>query len=926
VRPLVLAIACAALLARAPAAPLAQPSTSLECENAKESGLPLPSSVPPERLADYEKRVLAFLQAGTYVTLRWCGDKGVRDTGPWINDTYYGTHKAARVYYSPDVVRWLTGGRTGAIPDGAMIIKEGYTPPAMRYADTDPPPVSDWTVMIKDAKGSRDGWFWGEFWTKPSLMPFDDHTYPFNYPAAGFGLYCTRCHASAEKESTFSSLSNIKGAAGDPLTFRVDDSWRTASAATLRRVRSHAPAPPDAPPPAPVVAPNPAFLQTFRMIGPVAPQAVVRLPNETWDLVVPPAGAPASFVTSNQCQSCHSAALSPFGPTMYLPAKGDNGVNVSPYTEWRWSPMGLAGRDPIFFAQLESELAYVDDDTRNPTTRRNQKHAIVDLCFRCHGVMGKRQHDLDHPGTPFALENVMRTGSEPGAKYGALARDGVSCASCHHIAPDTPPPDWRKSALEYFLTHASTGLFATGPPDRIFGPFKDEEIVTKPMDNAIGAKPAYSAYVKSARLCGSCHTINLPVIDAPPIRPITPSMPHSIEQATYLEWLNSAYQNELGTPGAKAQTCQDCHMPRGYTSAARRLDVPQIQTRIAIIEDDSYPAAEHRAPAADIRVRYRSEGFVRHELLGLNAFLLEMFRQFNDVLGVRKTDYMTGTSDNLEDAQANLLEQARTRTATVQASASVSNRTLTATVTVTNLAGHRLPSGVGFRRAWIELLAIETQDERNRLVWSSGRTNDVGVIVDADGRPLPSEFFTAKASGAGRPSQAYQPHYETITSGDQVQIYEELTRDARGRFTTSFLRRDHEVKDNRLLPVGWTKQGPDPSLNGVFLEATWPKGGAEKDPDYGNGKGTDSVTYRIELPADVDPARVSVRATLYSQSIPPYYLNDRFTASTGEATRRLYYLTSNLNLSGTAMEHWKIAIASASANVGGAAGEPVVRD
>ena len=112
-------------------------------------------------------------------------------------------------------------------------------------------------------------------------MPFDDHRYPFNYPATGFGIYCTRCHASAEKESTFASLSNIKGGAGDPLTFRVDDSWRTASAATLRRVRSHAPAPPEDPPPVPVVAPNPAFLQTFHMLGPVPPQAVVRLPNET---------------------------------------------------------------------------------------------------------------------------------------------------------------------------------------------------------------------------------------------------------------------------------------------------------------------------------------------------------------------------------------------------------------------------------------------------------------------------------------------------------------------------------------------------------------------------------------------------------------------------------------------------------------------
>ena len=59
----------------------------------------------------------------------------MRDTGPWINNTYYGTHKAVRIYYSPGVMRWLTGGRNGAIPDGAMIIKEQFTPPAARYAE-----------------------------------------------------------------------------------------------------------------------------------------------------------------------------------------------------------------------------------------------------------------------------------------------------------------------------------------------------------------------------------------------------------------------------------------------------------------------------------------------------------------------------------------------------------------------------------------------------------------------------------------------------------------------------------------------------------------------------------------------------------------------------------------------------------------------
>ena len=80
------------------------------------------------------------------------------------------------------------------------------------------------------------------------------------------------------------------------------------------------------------------------------------------------------------------------------------------------------------------------------------------------------------------------------------------------------------------------------------------------------------------------------------------------------------------------------------------------------------------------------------------------------------------------------------------------------------------------------------------------------------------------------------------------------------------------------------------------------------------------MTYRIELPPDVDPKNVSVQARLYYQSIPPYYLNDRFTASKGEATRRLYYLTSNLNLQATPMEGWKIAIASTSATAARTAG------
>ncbi len=864
---------------------------SASCLEGPELPFALPSTIAPEGLAKYESDLLEWLKVRTYADRKhdWCADKGIRDTGPWINDVYYGTHKAARIYYSPKVMQWLTGGRKGPIPDGAMIIKEQFDAPAARWENEPSSTVTDWTIMIKDSKGSADGWFWAELWIG---MPLDDHEYPFNYPNAGFGIYCTRCHASAEKEMTFSALNNIRGYGGEPLTFRVDDSWRNEASRAPRHATTPAPAPA-----APTVAPNPTFLQTFQSIGPVAPDSVVKLPNETWDHI-PSNGQ--MFMTSDQCQSCHSAANGPFGPTMWLTNKDGKGINVSPYTEWRWSPMGLAGRDPIFYAQLDSELSYLDTIPDQPT-RTSLKHSVVNTCFRCHGVMGKRQHDIDHPGTNFNLDFLLRTGSQPGAKYGALSRDGISCASCHHIRRDVISPTWKKSPLEFFLENTITGQFQTGPQEELFGPFKDDEIVTLPMDNALAVKPKHDEYVKSSRMCGSCHTIDLPVVDKPPVQPINPSTPHSIEQATYLEWLNSAYQNEFGTPSKNAQTCQDCHMPRGLKNETLGIDVDPIQTRIAIVEDDTYPAAEHRAPLNDIRVRFREKDFGRHEFLGMNGFLLEMFAQFNDILGVRKSDYMTGTSDNLQNTQANLFDQARKRSATIDVASSVSGRTLNADVTVTNLAGHRLPSGVGFRRAFIELLVLETRDGSARVVWSSGRTNSVGVIVDGEGRPLPTEFLA---------NNAYQEHHQEITSDDQVQIYEELVQDADGKFTTSFIRRDHDVKDNRLLPLGWTEKGPDPSLSGRFLEATYPHGTAKKDPDYRDGKGHDRVRYRVELPADVDPTKVSVRASLYYQNIPPYYLSQRFTIGKGEATRRLYYIASNLNLNGTLMENWKILIAT----------------
>src|SRR5690349_13041444 len=111
-------------------APQGPPPTA-QCPDAKESSLPLPSSLPPDEFHD---KLLAFLQNIEYVKLNWCVDKGVRDTGPFVSSNYLGVHPAVRIYYSPAIMNWLVNGRINSIPDGAMIVKEMYNPgPAARY-------------------------------------------------------------------------------------------------------------------------------------------------------------------------------------------------------------------------------------------------------------------------------------------------------------------------------------------------------------------------------------------------------------------------------------------------------------------------------------------------------------------------------------------------------------------------------------------------------------------------------------------------------------------------------------------------------------------------------------------------------------------------------------------------------------------------
>ena len=944
------------------------------CANGDESGLPLPSTFLPSRLPEFQARLKSFLTTGKYRNLNWCADKRLRDTGPFVNGASYGVHPTVKIYYSPAVIDWLVSKNANkVIPDGAMIVKEQYSPPAARYQLQPPQGINGWTIMIKDSKGSLDGWYWAEIWDAQCV---DNNDPPFAYPYAGFGLYCVRCHASAEKEHTFTYSQNIEGFPGDPDSYFVDLSWASATGS------GHAPAPAtpcneasisdrDVPTAGhntdasdiqeqalfkqmaslrPAKTTDPKFVAFYKAIAPVPLDKVLKFPGESYDHVFPESNkANNQFLTSDQCMGCHSAGS--YGNVMmYTGAKQKDGstpvMNVSPYGEWRWSPMGLAGRDPVFYAQLDSEIEFVKSFFKNdPAKVAENIKTINNTCFKCHGVMGKRRLDEDHGGPGkgnFERDIVYATydsnppnGDKNAYVYGALARDGVSCMACHRIVED-------KGSLSDFLKTKITGNFTTGDPAELFGPFKDDEIVTDPMNNSLGVKPKHNAYVQSSRMCGNCHTINLPLLDNPDA---DPNKPH-LEQVTYLEWLNSGYQNEVGT-NSKAQTCQNCHMPTKYANSQGTLNIPLIQQPIAFIEDTQYPQTGGRLPDDKIRVRLRTEGFARHQFQGMNVTLLEMFRQFmspyksngtnilaNEILGVRQNDYMSGL-DGLTAAIDSFVQQARNSTAEVSVSEpAVSKQKLIADVKVTNKTGHRLPSGVGFRRAFLEFRVVD--NDTGKTVWCSGCTNELGVILNGAGNErLPSELFDVYKDGAtpaslGYPTacsktvpQHYQRHFfwdpqknagAAITRQDQVQIYEELNLNIQCQMTTSFLRRDYQLKDNRLLPFGWTRSGPlnpdkTPYIPAEYLHETHPVsvGG---DPSYADGSGTSVVRY--EVPLNAFAARnVAITATLYYQSLPPYFLNDRFTqAPNSPATQRLYYLTSNLQTKGTPIENWKVLITS----------------
>jgi len=320
----------------------------------------------------------------------------------------------------------------------------------------------------------------------------------------------------------------------------------------------------------------------------------------------------------------------------------------------------------------------------------------------------------------------------------------------------------------------------------IFGPYQIDAGRKTIMRSVTGFVQAQGSHIQQSELCATCHTLYTQAFS--PTGQVIGSLP---EQMNFQEWQHSDYSKT-----DSAQSCQSCHMP----------EVKET-TRIASVLGD-----------------FR-DGLHRHLFVGGNAFVVRMLNRYRAELGVE------ATSSELEATAKATVRQLQEDTATLSIARSErTGTTLNVDVIVRNLTGHKFPTGYPARRTWLH---FTVRDGDGRPVFESGAVNDTGLIQGND-----NDADATK----------YEPHYDRITSADQVQIYEPVLGDPNDVPTTGLLTATHYLKDNRLLPRGFDKATADKDI-GVY-------GTAMQDSDFAGG--SDVVHYAVPVPANGGPFTVSV--------------------------------------------------------------------
>ena len=379
-------------------------------------------------------------------------------------------------------------------------------------------------------------------------------------------------------------------------------------------------------------------------------------------------------LVSDQCARCHSNA---FAATAMRDAQGRE---IAPHGLWS--------------AVVSVEVA------ATPSRQAD----IEATCLRCHAPMVGELELSDH-GTG-SLMHVLDCDSA----IGVLARDGVSCTICHGMSPGG------------LGEQASfSGGFELDGERRLFGPH--QQPFTRPMQMHVRFTPTFGAHVTDSALCGTCHTLETEAL-APDGTGLGVEL---VEQAPFLEWLNSAFHDE-------EVSCQSCHMPTvdedGTTIAARIARNPAGR---------DFPQVKARQP------------FGRHVFVGGNTLVLGILRAESEALGVAAR---ASALDATLAATRQLLQQktARLEIGTPERV----GRTLAFGVKVEGLTGHKFPTAHPTRRAFLHVVV---RDRAALRLSQRARRKAGGARGKCPGRPRLHEVcgptgaqHGRRPSGSGLPS------------------------------------------------------------------------------------------------------------------------------------------------------------------------------
>lgn len=476
--------------------------------------------------------------------------------------------------------------------------------------------------------------------------------------------------------------------------------------------------------------------------------------------------------------------------------------DISPSTQWPHSVMANAFNDPYWQAAVEDEV----------DSFPHLAGFIEDTCTTCHAPMGRTHAHQQDALAEYRFDTAITENH---------AREGVSCTACHQIQDNGV---------------VSGGYTITDDVNNkvIFGPYATPS--ANPMLMNSGYTPVNGEHVQASRFCGLCHTLYTPVIDPETGLPSGPDtgLPSAskgyLEQGPNLEWQNSIYAT-----GDDPTDCQDCHMP---------VPAENYQTAISTIP----PSAPVRSP------------YGQHTLLGGNAHLLEMLRDYRSELGIATSTTVAGFNDQIALTQNFLTSAAALSVSAPQ----TVNSTLQFDVEILNYTGHKLPTSYPSRRSWLHVVV---RNAANEIIFESGKPDARGYL-STDANRLKADCMAGEKLEGFDSANCYEPHRNVINDAAQIAIYETVLGDINGTITHTLLLAAQRLKDNRIPPVGFNNS------TAATIEIQTVPAGVSGDSDFNcvssaEGCGADTVHYQVNIEGQSGPFTVESRL-LYQATHPGF--------------------------------------------------------